>query len=103
MFEMSDEQKLMGELAGKLIKQNVEEVSNAIIYDNMELTNPDVLLIFTACFHDFTFTFMKALNLVLNGADAEKMGNINEFIQLLEAKYEQSQEFSKALKEFGDE
>lgn len=94
---MSDEQKLMGELAGKLIKQHVEEVSNAIIYDNMELTPPDVISIFPVCFEDFTF--MKALNLVLNGQNAEKMGNINEFIQLLSVKYEQSEELRKELED----
>lgn len=97
MSLLSNEDKLLGELVGRIVKTRVERVSNDLIYNNMELTNPEVMVTFNACFHDFSFTFMKALNLVLNGADPEKMGNINEFIQLLEAKYQQSEEIREEI------
>lgn len=99
MLNMSDEQKMLGELIGKMIQRKVEKVSNELVYDNKELTDPEVTMTFNACFQDFTFIFMKSLNLVLNGADAEKMGNVNEFITLLEAKYQQSEDLRKEVME----
>ena len=99
MLDMSDEQKMLGELMGKMIQRFVEKVSNELVYDNKELTDPEVTMTFNACFQDFSFIFMKSLNLVLNGADAEKMGNVNEFITLLEAKYNQSEELRKEVME----
>lgn len=95
MFELSDKQKMAGELAGEMIKHNVGVVSNELRYGDMELTDDNVKLTFCSSFHEWSFNFMKAFNLRINGNDAEKMGNINEFISILEAAYNESNEFAK--------
>ena len=97
MFEMSDKEKMLGELVGAMIKHKVDTVSNELRFNNMDINSSEVVLAFYACFHEFTFNFMKALNLVMNGADAEKMGNINEFILILEGRYLDSQDFQKEI------
>lgn len=99
MFEMSDKEKMLGEIMGAMIKHKVDTVSNELRFNNMDINSSEVVLAFNACFHEFTFNFMKALNLVMNGADAEKMGNINEFISILEGRYLDSEDFRKEIME----
>ena len=87
------------EIMAEEIRKGVEKTANDLRYKNMELNTFESLMAFYVCFQTFSFNFMRAVNLVLNGADADKMGNVNEFINDLEAYYLEFEDVQKAMKE----
>ena len=78
----------------------VIKMNNDLKFNNKDLHDDVVTTTFYTLIHnENVFTVLRTINLVTNGSDAERMGNVNEFIDLLEEVYFEGK---KELDEFGE-
>ena len=81
----------------------VLNVNNDLKFGKMNLDDGVFKGIIATIFEDYTFELLRTINLVQNGSDAEKMGNVNDFINDLESIYYDGKDMmeTEKLKTYG--
>lgn len=96
---LSDEERMKGKILGEIIEGIVENTTMQIKIGKLNLDDVNAMMCATACFQEFTFNFMRALALVWYAKDPDKMGDVNQFISLVEAYYRHADEVCEEIKE----
>lgn len=85
-----------------MAKKCVIEVNNQLKFKEIdvddELVKSTILLVFN---EDFGFEFLKTINLAINGADETAFGNVNDFLNKIEALYLEGKSSRDEIKTFG--
>ena len=75
------------EVMKSITKDIVLDISNDLKFNKVDTNHAIVGAVSLICLQEFSFVFLRSLNMALNGADADKMGDVNEFLDKLEAIY----------------
>lgn len=102
MFDEFGSDPRFMEVMKSITKDIVLDISNDLKFNKVDVEEPIVGAIALISLQEFSFVFLRSLNMALNGVDANKMGDVNEFIDKLEAIYFKAEEHKKLLmnKEF---
>jgi len=89
--------EILNEMMKTIMENAVLQISNDIKTGKLNVDDDIVVCTIHTLLNDFEFNFLKQINLAINGSDAEKMGNVNEFIDELEILFLQGE---KSMNEF---
>jgi len=84
--EFGDDPKfksIMSEIAGNMVLN----ISNDLKFGKINIDDDLVGAAVLVCIQEFSFPFLKSVNFALNSSDADKLGDVNEFIDKLQALY----------------
>lgn len=105
MYNVFGDDPRFEEFVNGMMENIVLQMSNEIKFNKRDVEDSCVKTTLSCLFKDYSFTFLRSINLVQNGADAEKMGNINEFIDSLEKMYfegrQELDDFKKEQETYG--
>ncbi len=70
-----------------MVEDMVLDMSNDIKFGKVNVDDDVVGAVILICLQKYSCNVLRSINFALNNTDAEKMGNINEFIDKIEALY----------------